>query len=112
MKAAHEGVSVAGLPLGTWRNADTPNPDAPPLPPLDLTGAQAPMLPPGGRGGGSAHPSSAPAGAPPPAPNPGPRGALGSAAVSAPIPPAAIPNTGAGPAARGKGLLNRLFGTL
>ena len=41
--------------LGTWRNADTPNPDAPPLPPLDLTGAQAPTVAPGGRGGGGAH---------------------------------------------------------
>ena len=38
MRAAHEGVPVAGLPLGAWRNAETPNPDAPLLPPLDLTG--------------------------------------------------------------------------
>ncbi|MGA7195547.1 transglycosylase domain-containing protein, partial [Roseiarcus sp.] len=42
MKEAHEGVPVAGLPLGVWRNADSPNPFAAPLPPLDLTGAQAP----------------------------------------------------------------------
>ncbi|MFY9972558.1 MAG: penicillin-binding protein 1A, partial [Roseiarcus sp.] len=38
MKEAHEGVPVAGLPLGVWRNADSPNPFAAPLPPLDLTG--------------------------------------------------------------------------
>ena len=53
MRAAHEGVPVAGLPLGAWRNAETPNPDAPLLPPLDLTGAQAPTPAPGGRGGGA-----------------------------------------------------------
>ncbi|MGA9847479.1 MAG: penicillin-binding protein 1A, partial [Roseiarcus sp.] len=34
MKEAHEGVPVAGLPLGVWRNADSPNPFAAPLPPL------------------------------------------------------------------------------
>ncbi len=107
MKAAHEGVPVAGLPLGTWRNADTPNPDAPPLPPLDLTGAQAPTLAPGGRGGGGAHAGSAPVAAPPP--GPGPRGAPGPAAVSAPIPPASIPN--AQPASRDKPP-SKLLGTL
>jgi len=91
MRAAHEGVPVAGLPLGTWRNADAPNPDAPLLPPLDLTGAQAPAPLPGGRGG-SAQPSAASRASAPPAPTPGPRGALGPAADWAPIPPASIPN--------------------
>jgi penicillin-binding protein 1A len=92
MRAAHEGVPVAGLPLGTWRNAETPNPDAPLLPPLDLTGAQAPTPAPGGRGGGVAQPGAAQT----PAPAPSPRGALGPAADWAPIPPASIPNAPTG----------------
>jgi len=91
MRAAHEGVPVAGLPLGTWRNAETPNPDAPLLPPLDLTGAQAPTPVPGGRGGGAQ-----PGAAQTPAPAPSPRGALGPAADWAPIPPASIPNAPTG----------------
>jgi penicillin-binding protein 1A len=91
MRAAHEGVPVAGLPLGTWRNAETPNPDAPLLPPLDLTGAQAPTPAPGGRGGGAQ-----PGAAQTPAPAPSPRGALGPAADWAPIPPASIPNAPTG----------------
>ena len=106
MRAAHEGVPVAGLPLGAWRNAETPNPDAPLLPPLDLTGAQAPTPAPGGRGGG-AQPGSTPAAGPP---APGPRGALGPAADWAPIPPASIPNSL--PASRDKGPLSKLLGTL
>ena len=109
MRAAHEGVPVAGLPLGAWRNAETPNPDAPLLPPLDLTGAQAPMPLPGGRGGAASQPGPAPQTlAPPPAP--GPRGVLGPAADSAPIPPASIPNSA--PASRDKGPLGKLLGTL
>src|SRR5271170_2605925 len=107
MRAAHEGVPVAGLPLGAWRNAETPNPDAPLLPPVDLTGAQAPTPVPGGRGGG-AQPGSTPAAGPPPAPAPGPRGALGPAADWAPIPPASIPNSL--PASRDKGPLSKLLG--
>ena len=91
MRAAHEGVPVAGLPLGAWRNAETPNPDAPLLPPLDLTGAQAPTPAPGGRGGGAQ-----PGAAQTPAPAPSPRGALGPAADWAPIPPASIPNAPTG----------------
>jgi penicillin-binding protein 1A len=110
MKAAHAGVPVAGLPFGTWRNADAPNPDAPLLPPLDLTGAQTPTPPPGGRGGNGAQLGLAPAAAPPPGPAPGGRRAPSPAAVAAPIPPASIPN--AGPAARDRGLLNKLLGTL
>jgi penicillin-binding protein 1A len=110
MKAAHEGVPVAGLPLGTWRNADAPNPDAPLLPPLDLTGAQAPTPLPGGRGGSGAQPGPASQPAAPPAPAPGQRGALGPAADWAPIPPASIPNSL--PASRDKGPLGKLLGTL
>ncbi len=112
MKSAHEGVPVAGLPLGTWRNAETPNPDVPLLPPLDLTGAQAqaPTPPPGGRGGLAAQPGPASQVAAPPAPAWGPRGAPGPAADRAPIPPASIPNPV--PASRDKGPLSKLFGTL
>ena len=111
MRSAHEGVPVAGLPLGTWRNAETPNPDAPLLPPLDLTGAQAqaPTPLPGGRGGLAAQPGPASQTAAPP-PAPGPRGAPGPAADRAPIPPASIPNPV--PASRDKGSLSKLLGTL
>jgi penicillin-binding protein 1A len=111
MKSAHEGVPVAGLPLGTWRNAETPNPDAPLLPPLDLTGAQAPTPPPGGRGGLASQPGPASqTAAPPPAPVSIPRGGGGPAADWTPIPPASIPNPV--PASRDKGPLSKLLGTL
>ena len=110
MKAAHQGVPVAGLPLGAWRNAETPNPDAPLLPPLDLTGAQAPTPAPGRPGRRRRSPARRRAAAPPPAPAPGPRGALGPAADWAPIPPAPIPNSL--PASRDKGPLSKLLGTL
>ena len=73
MKAAHEGVPVAGLPLGVWRNPDAPNPFPPPLPPLDLTGAQAPTPLPGGRGGLAPVSASAP-------PNPAPSAPRAAAA--------------------------------
>jgi penicillin-binding protein 1A len=109
MKAALEGVPPAGLPLGTGRN-----PDAPLLPPLDLSGAQAPTPQSGGRGGLNPQTGAAAQSAPPPpAPIPGPRGAPAPvpATVSAPIPPAPIPSSGAG-APRDKGPLSKLLGTL
>ena len=111
MRAAHEGVPVAGLPLGAWRNAETPNPDAPLLPPLDLTGAQAPMPLPGGRGGAASQPGAAASqtAAPPPTPGPGPRGAPSPAADWAPIPPASIPNP---PPAHDRSALGKLLGTM
>jgi penicillin-binding protein 1A len=109
MRAAHEGVPIANLPLGTWRNVDAPNPDASLRPPLDLTGAQAPTPLPGGRGGG-AQPGAGPQAGALPAPVPGPRGALGPAADWAPIPPASIPN--ALPASRNKAAPGKLLGTL
>ena len=108
MRAAHEGVPVAGLPLGTWRNAETPNPDAPLLPPLDLTGAQTPTPLTGGRGGLASQPG--PASQTSPAPVSIPRGGAGPAADWAPIPPASIPNPV--PASRDKGPLSKLLGTL
>jgi len=110
MKAAHEGVPVAGLPLGAWRNADAPNPDAPLLPPLDLTGAQAPTPLPGGRGGGAGQPGAAFQVGAPPSPPSGARGATGPAADFAPVPPASIPNVL--PVSREKGPPGKLLGTL
>ena len=93
MKAAHQGVPVAALPLGSWRSAGA-NTDASLIPPLDLTGAQAPTAPSGGRGGLPPQPSAPQSLAPPPTPAPVPRSAPRPAAVSAPIPPAPIPNPG------------------
>ncbi len=108
MKAAHEGVPVAGLPLGAWRSADADR-DAPLLPPLDLTGAQAPTPPPGGRGGGAvARPTLAPLSAAPPAS--APRAAPTPAVGAGPVPPALIPSGGG--AAREKGFVDELVGTL
>jgi penicillin-binding protein 1A len=110
MKAAHEGVPVAGLPLGVWRNPDAPNPFPPLLPPLDLTGAQAPTPLPGGRGGLAPVSASAP---PNPAPS-APRAAAAPAPAidSAPVPPAPVPNVGGQPGQRDKSLFNKIFGTL
>ncbi len=109
MKAAHQGVPVAALPLGAWRN-DAPNPFSPLLPPLDLTGAQAPAPPPGGRGGNP--PVSA--GAPPNLAPPMASGRLPPAPAvnSAPVPPASIPDAGAEPRQRDKSLFDKIFGTL
>jgi penicillin-binding protein 1A len=112
MKEAHAGVPVAGLPLGVWRNADSPNPFPPPLPPLDLTGAQGPTPSPGGRGGGAPAASGAPLNlTSPPASG---RAAPAPAPVvnSAPLPPAPIPNAGGQPGQRDKSLFNKIFGTL
>jgi hypothetical protein len=108
MKAAHDGVPVAGLPLGVWRNPDAPNPFPPPLPTLDLTGAQAPTPLPGGRGGLAPVSASAP-------PNPAlsaPRAAAAPGVNGAPVPPAPVPHVGGQPAQHDKSLLNRIFGTL
>jgi penicillin-binding protein 1A len=110
MKEAHEGVPVAGLPLGVWRNADSPNPFAAPLPPLDLTGGQAPTAPSGRRGGGAPVAASAPLNLTPPQAS----GRASPAPVdpSAPVPPAPVPNVGRQPGQRDKSLFNRIFGTL
>jgi penicillin-binding protein 1A len=108
MKAAHEGVPVAGLPLGAWRNAEAQNPDASPSPPLSLTGSQIGTS---GRGGHPLQPAPPEAFAPQPRAV-GPRGPSGAADDGGLLPPAEIPNAGRGPAARGKGLLDKLLGTL
>ena len=107
MRAAHEGVPVAGLPLGTWRSAEAQSPGAS-LPPLDLTGLQAPS---GGRGGRAPQPAPAPQSFTPPA-RLGSRGGSSGNGDQAPVPPAEIPNAGRGQRARDRGLLDKLFGTL
>ena len=108
MKAAHEGVPVAGLPLGAWRSAEAP--DASPTPPLNLLG---PQLGTGGRGGRPPQPSAplAPQTFTPQARVVGPRGASEGADDGDLLPPAEIPNGGHGPSAHDKGLLSKLFGT-
>ena len=107
MKEALEGVPPAPLPLGTWRDSGTPNPDAP-TPPLDLSGTQTPT---GGRGGRPPQPAAPPQGYAPPAPVRGGRGGGNPAADAGPIPPAPIPNAGASAGSRNRGLLDKLFGT-
>jgi penicillin-binding protein 1A len=96
MKAALQGVPVAGLPSGEWRNPEVPTADAPALPPL-AAAVGAPLTI--NRGGEAV--LSAPSGRIP-------------ATWNAPVPPAPIPNVGAGasvaPAARDKSLLSKLFG--
>jgi penicillin-binding protein 1A len=101
MKAAHEGVPVAALPSGVWRNVDAPASEpAPPASAPEAVGAPLAI----GRGGQAAAPigrPSAPVAADAPAP---------------PVPPAPIPNVGAdarvAPAARDKNLLDKLFGAI
>jgi penicillin-binding protein 1A len=112
MKAAHEGVPVAGLPAGTWRSAEAPSPDPSPTPPLNLTGAQMGT---GGRGGRAPQPAPQPS--PPQAFTPqarasGPREPSRAADDPAPLPPAEIPNGVRGPRARDKGLIDKLLGRL
>jgi penicillin-binding protein 1A len=103
MKAAHQGVPVAALPSGVWRNADAPAPEsAPPDAPPDPPPASTPQAvgPPMtiNRGGVALQNNPvrrdiAPVNAPDPPP----------------LPPASIPYAGA-PPARDKSLLNKLFG--
>ena len=114
MKAAHQGVPAAGLPLGIWRSGGPPNPFPLSLPPLDLTGAPGPTPPPGGRGGGS--PASAPLAAGPLAPTvaspvPGGRASPTPVVNDAPVPPAPIPNVGQ-PGERTNSFLDKIFGRL
>jgi penicillin-binding protein 1A len=108
MKAAHEGVPVAGLPLGAWRSAETPGPDSL-SPPLNLTGSQMGT---GGRGERPPQPAPPPENLTPQPRAVGPRGAPSAAEDRGLLPPAEIPNAGHGPPARDKGLLDKLFGTL
>ena len=103
MKAAHQGVPVAGLPLGDWRDADAPAFEpAPPPPPMPIPeAASAPLTI--NKGGEAA------LGAPVPAPV---KRALTPADWSAPVPPASIPNVPGAPSApaRDKNLISKLLG--
>ena len=99
MKAAHQGVPVAGLPVGDWRNAEVPVSEAIASPPQvsAFVGARLTI----NRGGEAV--LNAPA-----------RRGVSTAGSNAPVPPASIPNVGAGasvvPPPRDKGLLGNLFG--
>ncbi len=107
MRAAHEGVPVAALPLATWRGAEAQSVDASPTPPLNLTGSQIGT---GGRGGRPPPPAPPPDSFVPQARVAGPRGASGGGGDEL-LPPAEIPNGGRSQQAHAKGLLDRLFGT-
>jgi hypothetical protein len=101
MKAAHQGVPVAELPSGVWRNAETPAPESPPPePPAAVPEAAGPPMT-INRGGVAlqsnpiARRDIAPASAP----------------DAPPMPPGSIPNAGAAaPSARDRNLLTRLLG--
>jgi len=110
MKAAHEGAPVAALPGVDWRSPAPSNPFAPLLPPLDLTGAQAPTPASGGRGGGRSTPVAASAPLTPAPPVPPGRAARTPAVDDPPVPPASIPN--AQPGQRANDFLSKIFGKL
>jgi len=97
MKAALQGVPVAGLPAGEWRNQEVPTAETAAPPPVSAA-VGAPMTI--NRGGEAV--LSAPA------------GRLGiPAASNSPVPPAPIPNVGASAPVvppRDKSLLSKLFG--
>jgi penicillin-binding protein 1A len=101
MKAAHQGVPVAGLPGGDWHNPEIAVSEATASPPQVSPFVGAPLTI---NRGGEAVLNAPPAG----------RGV--SAGSNAPVPPASIPNVGAGasvvPPARGKSLLDKLFGAI
>jgi penicillin-binding protein 1A len=99
MKAAHQGVPVAGLPLGDWRDADAPAFEpAPPAPPLPIPeAAGAPLTVNNGGEAALGPPVAAPAD------------------WNGPVPPASIPNV-ANPTptrpSRDKNLLSKLLGAI
>jgi penicillin-binding protein 1A len=110
MKGAHEGVPIAALPSGVWRNADAPAPEgAPPLAPPDPPLAPIPEA--AGeplainRGGVALRAPMQGA--------PMRRDIAPVSAPDAPVPPASIPSVGGVNAAapvRQKSLLGKLFG--
>jgi penicillin-binding protein 1A len=108
MKAAHQGVPPADLPSGVWRNADAPAPEnappaAPPDPPAsipDVAGKPLTI----NKGGEAAQ--NAPVRRAPDS-----NGARGDA----PVPPGSIPyasDSARSDAARDKGLISKLFGSI
>jgi penicillin-binding protein 1A len=103
MKVAHQGVPVAALPLGDWRNVPAPAPAAEPAPmpaPPAAVSVGAPLTI--NKGGEAILIPSAR------------RGSIGPSVSNPPVPPAPIPNVGAGtataPPSRDKSLLSKLFG--
>ncbi len=105
MKAAHQGVPVAALPSGVWRNADAPAPEnapptAPPDPPTGIPDIAGPPLT-INKGGEAAQRAPIKRAIDP-----------ASARGDAPLPPASIPYAEpAKPAsARDRSLLGKLFG--
>jgi penicillin-binding protein 1A len=105
MKGAHEGVPVAALPSGVWRNADAPAPDsAPPAAPPDPAPAPVPEA--------AGQPMTINRGGVALQGAPVRREIAPVNSPDAPIPPASIPNVGGAnsPPTRQKSLLNKLFG--
>jgi penicillin-binding protein 1A len=108
MKAAHQGVPPAELPSGVWRNAEAPAPEnAPPPAPADPPAsipdvAGKPLtINKGGEAAQNAPVRRAP----------DPSGARGEA----PVPPGSIPyasDSARSDAARDKGLISKLFGSI
>jgi penicillin-binding protein 1A len=103
MKAAHQGVPVAGLPLGDWRDADAPAFEpAPPAPPLPIPeAAGAPLTINKGGEAALAPPTAAPV-----------KRGVSPADWNAPVPPASIPNVTPAPPSRDKNLLSKLLGAI
>ena len=111
------GLTISGISLTRIANSDlqvaqatqplqsTPGAETKPSAPAEpvTTGTRPTPIPP--------QPAQPPDNFMPQARAVGPRGASG-AADDGPLPPAEIPNAGRGPAARGKGLLDKLLGTL
>jgi penicillin-binding protein 1A len=101
MKVAHQGVPVAALPLGDWRNVPAPAAEPAPMPaPPAAVSVGAPLTI--NKGGEAILIPSAR------------RGSIGPSVSNPPVPPAPIPNVGAGtataPPSRDKSLLSKLFG--
>ena len=112
MKAAHQGVAVAALPLGTWQPLPS-NPLGALFAPLGFGGGAseppAPTPAPGGRGGRPASISPEPPPLPP-APMPQARAVAAPRPSDAPVPPASIPE--ADPGRKTNAFLSKIFGQL
>ena len=107
MKAAHQGVPVAGLPLGDWRSVDAP----PPEPPAPAPAGEAPPAvgAPLNLNRAGPAPGSLP-GVPLAAAGRRPQATSGNSDL---LPPATIPNPNAAPPPpRDRSLFNKLFGQM
>jgi penicillin-binding protein 1A len=101
MKAAHQGVPVAGLPTNDWPNPEVPVSEASASPPQHSAFGGAPLTINKGREAVL---------------NASPGRGVSPAVSNAPVPPASIPNVGADasvvPQPRDKGFLDKLFGAI